>query len=191
MVDNILFLAHVDESGSGLPKAAYEALGAALDIAAQLGATVTIGLIGEDVRTSADSVAATGARILAACGSDFAHPRYASDAAALEGICREVSPQIVIAPATSRFQRVLPGLTHRLEGCIDTHITSLSLVDGILTANRWFYRQRLEAAIQRQTRPWPSIPGAMPRGVESARRQTFTRSTPRLLSKLNGRHSKE
>jgi electron transfer flavoprotein alpha subunit len=154
MADNILFLAHVDESGTGLPKAAYEALGSAVDIAAQLGATLTIGLIGEDVQAAANTVAATGAPILAVCGADFAHPRYASDAAALEALCRRTQPQIVIAPATSRFQRVLPGLAHRLRACVDTHITSLSLLEGVLTAKRWFYRQRLEAAIQRQVRPW-------------------------------------
>jgi electron transfer flavoprotein alpha subunit len=154
MSDNILFLAHVDESGTGLPKAAYEALGAALDLAAQLHGTVTIGLVGEDVQSAANTLAATGAQMLGVSGADFAYPRYASDAAALETICREVSPRIVIAPATSRLQRVLPGLAHRLKACVDTHISSLSLLEGVLTAKRWFYRQRLEAAIQRQARPW-------------------------------------
>jgi electron transfer flavoprotein alpha subunit len=154
MADNILFIAHVDESGTGLSKAAYEALGAALDIATQLGALLTIGLVGEDVQAAANTLAAAGTRIVAVYGADFAHPRYASDAAALEAICREAQPQVLIAPATSRFLRVLPGLAHRLKGCVDTHIASLSLLDGVLTAKRWFYRQRLEAAIQRQSRPW-------------------------------------
>jgi electron transfer flavoprotein alpha subunit len=154
MADNILFLAHVDESGTGLPKAAYEALGATIDIAAQLGAALTIGLLGENVQAAANTLAAAGARILAVCGADFAHPRYASDAAALEAICRETQPQVVVAPATSRFLRVLSGLAQRLKACVDTHITCLTLHDGVLTAKRWFYRQRLEAAIQRQSRPW-------------------------------------
>jgi len=154
MSQNILFLAHVDESGTALPKAAYEALGAALEVAKQLGGTLTIGLVGESVQDAANAVAATGARIHGVCGTDFTHPRYASDAAAVEAICREVSVQIVIAPATSRFLRVMPGLAHRLKGSVDTHITSLEVLDGVLTANRWFYRQRLEAAIQRDARPW-------------------------------------
>lgn len=154
MADHILFLAHVDESGSSLPKAAYEVLGTALDTAAQLGAELTIGLIGEEVQAAANTLAEAGARMVGVWGTDFAHPRYASDAAALEAICREVSPEVILAPATSRFQRVLPGVAHRLKACVDTHITSLSLLDGVLTAKRWFYRQRLEAAIQRQARPW-------------------------------------
>jgi electron transfer flavoprotein alpha subunit len=154
MAQNVLFLAHVDESGATLPKAAYEALGAAVDAARQLGGTLTIGLVGESVQDAANAVAATGAPILGVCGADFAHPRYASDAAAVEAICREASPQIVMAPATSRFLRVMAGLAHRLKGSVDTHITWLEVQDGVLTAKRWFYRQRLEAAIQREARPW-------------------------------------
>jgi len=154
MSRNILFLAHVDESGTTLPKAAYDALGTAFDIAARLGGTVAIGLVGDKVQDAANTVAASGARILGVCGGDFAHPRYATDAAAVEAICREASPDIVIAPATSRFNRVLPGVAHRLKGCVDTHIASLELLEGLLTARRWFYRQRLEAVIQREARPW-------------------------------------
>jgi hypothetical protein len=50
MSQNILFVAHVDESGAALPKAACEALGAALDAAKQLGGTLTIGLVGLSVQ---------------------------------------------------------------------------------------------------------------------------------------------
>jgi electron transfer flavoprotein alpha subunit len=154
MSQNILFLAHVDESGTTLPKAAYEALGAALDTAKQLGSTLTIGIVGENIAAAANTVATADARILGVSGPDFAHPRYASDAAAVEAICRAVSAEIVIAPGTSRFLRVIAGVAHRLQGQVDTHLTSIDLVDNTLTARRWFYRQRLEAVIQRQARPW-------------------------------------
>jgi len=154
MAESILFLAHVDESGATLPKTAYEALGAALDTAKQLGATLAIGLIGENVQAAADTIAATKTPILGISGPDFGHPRYASDAAAVEAICREVSAQVVIAPATSRFLRVLPGVAQRLKAHSDTHVTSLEVLEGVLTARRWFYRQRLEAVIQREARPW-------------------------------------
>lgn len=154
MSQNILFLAHVDEAGLALPKAAYEALSAALQIAEQMGSTLTIGLVGESVQDAADSVAATGLRILAVSGAQFAHPRYASDAAAVEAICAAVSPQLVIASGTSRLLRVLPGVAQRLKGQADTHLTSIEMVDGVLSAKKWFYRQRLEAVIQREARPW-------------------------------------
>ncbi len=154
MAEGILFLAHVDESGASLPKAAFEALGTALDTAKALNTTLTVGLVGENVQAAANTVAATAARILAICGADYAHPRYSSDAAAVEAICRHASPQIVIAPDTSRFHRILPGVAHRLNAQVDAHITSLDLLDGVLTAKRWFYRQRLEGVIQRAARPW-------------------------------------
>src|SRR5215471_18727375 len=154
MAQRILFLAHVDESGRSLPKAAYEVLGAVIEIAAQNGGDFTIGLIGENVQDAANTVAAPGARILGACGPDFAHPRYSSDAAAVEAICRNAAADVVIAPATSRLLRVMPGVSHRLNGQVDTHITAIEINDGIVSAKRWFYRQRLEAMIQRDARPW-------------------------------------
>jgi len=154
MAQNILFLAHLDEAGLALPKAAFEALGAALDTAERLGSTLTIGLIGESVHDAANSITATGARILGVSGPDFAHPRYASDAAAVEAICAAAPAQIVLAPGTSRFLRVMPGVAERLKGSVDTHVTALDVIDGVLSAKRWFYRQRLEGVIQRDARPW-------------------------------------
>jgi electron transfer flavoprotein alpha subunit len=154
MSTNILFLAHVDESGANLPKATYDALGAAMEATAQLGATLTIGLIGEDIQPAAQNFAGTGAKIYGVQGADFAQPRYASDAAAAEAICRAAFAQIIIAPHTSRFARVLPGVAQRLKGSVDTHVTALEISNGALTAKRWFYRQRIEASLQRDARPW-------------------------------------
>lgn len=154
MSKNILLLLHVDESGSTVPSAAFEACGAALDLAQRTGGLVTIGIIGEDIQTAANAFAHAGRRIVGVFGPEFAHPRYSTDAAAAEAICREVAPDLVLAPATSRFLRVLPGTAERLQGQVDTHITDIDVVDGAVTAKRWFYRQRLEAVIQRPSRPW-------------------------------------
>jgi len=154
MSKNILFLAHVDESGTVLPKVAFEVLGAASDIAAQTGGKLTIGLIGHDVQGPANLLANAAAGILGVAGPDFAHPRYATDSAALEAICRAAGAEIVIAPGTSRFMRVIAGVAQRLKGQVDTHITSIESANGTLTAKRWFYRQRLEGTIQRDARPW-------------------------------------
>lgn len=156
MSQSILFLAHVSEAGNTLPKVSYEVLGAALKLTKQLGAHLTIGLIGADV-AAAETVAAAGAeRILAVAGPDFASARYASDAAAAEALCRAAGAELILAPATSRFMRVLAGVAHRLNGCVDTHVTSLEsdAVSGELRATRWHYRQRIEAVIRRDTRPW-------------------------------------
>ena len=155
MSQSILFLAHVSEAGNTLPKASYEVLGAALELAKQLGARLTIGLIGADASAAAETVAAAGAeRILAVAGPDFATARYASDAAAAEAICRSAAADLILAPATSRFMRVLAGVAHRLNGCVDTHVTSVEAVNGDVRATRWHYRQRIEAVIRRDARPW-------------------------------------
>ena len=155
MTRSILYLAHVDESGSALPKSAYETLGAAVDLAQQCGASLTIGLIGGHVQIAADSLAAAGAqRILGVAGPDFTQPRFASDMLAAEALCRAANAELILAPATSRFLRALPVLAHRLHGRVDSHVSSLRLVDGALCASRWFYRQRVEGVFQREERPW-------------------------------------
>ncbi len=155
MTGKILFLTHVDESGDGLPKIASEVLGAALALSQQLNSPLDIGLIGENVQSAADSLAAVGAeRILGVQGAEFAKPRFSSDAAAAEALCRASAPQFVIAPGTSRFFRALPSLAHRLSAQVDTHITSVDVVDDAVAATRWFYRQRIEGVFHRKARPW-------------------------------------
>jgi electron transfer flavoprotein alpha subunit len=91
--------------------------------------------------------------LLAVSGEPFAHPRYATDAAACEALCRTAQATIVLAPASSRFSRVAAGVAHRLGGFIDTHIASIASGDAI-EATRWFYRQRVEAVLSRDARPW-------------------------------------
>jgi electron transfer flavoprotein alpha subunit len=155
MAPNILFLAHVSEDGTTLPKVAYEVLGSALDLTKQLGAALTIGLVGSSVAAAADSIAAAGAeRILVVAGPDFAQARYATDAAAVEALCRASAAELIIAPGTSRFMRVLPGVAQRLNGSVDSHVTTLEAVNGEVRATRWFYRQRIEGVIRRDARPW-------------------------------------
>ena len=155
MAPKILFLAHVSEDGSTLPKAAFEVLGTALDLTKQLNAALAIGIVGSSVAAAAESIAAAVAeRILTVSGPEFGQPRYATDAAAVEALCRASAAELIVAPATSRFMRVLPGVAQRLGGCADSHITALEALDGETRATRWFYRQRIEGVIRRDKRPW-------------------------------------
>ena len=152
-MEKILVLVHVDESGNSLPKMALETLAAGDELAKALGSSLTVGLVGADVRKVANSIAGCGANILGVAGSEFAQARYASDAAALEAICKAVDPAIVLACGTSRFSRVMAGVAHRVGGKVDTHITFVASNGGV-SAGRWFYRQRVEAVLQRSARPW-------------------------------------
>jgi len=152
-MENMLVLTHADETGSALSKASLEAVSAGIDLAARLSTQLTIGIVAVDSAMASASLAQIGARLFAVTGEAFAQPRYASDAAAVEAICRAAQATIVLVPGTSRFTRIAAGVAHRLGGFIDTHITALGGTETI-EATRWFYRQRIEAVISRAARPW-------------------------------------
>ncbi|HTS19270.1 MAG TPA: electron transfer flavoprotein subunit alpha [Verrucomicrobiae bacterium] len=153
-METILILAHV-EKDAGLARAAWETLGAAKDLAAATGAKLVVGLVGENLSGAANQIAGCGAaRFLGVEGVEFGQARYGSDVAAAEAICRAASATIVMAPATSRWNRVLAGLAHRLGGRVDTHVTNVTADGGSLTISRWYYRQRMEAMMRRTQRPW-------------------------------------
>jgi electron transfer flavoprotein alpha subunit len=154
-METILYLAHTEDDGS-LGRAALEALTGAMELHRQLaGATFSIGLIGGDVAAAAVAVSGCGAdKCFAVSGPDFAVSRYASDAAALETIGRASGATIVVAPATARFNRVIPGVAQRLHGHIDTHVGGFSVTGTELRIQRGYYRQRMIATLTRAARPW-------------------------------------
>ena len=164
-METILVLAH-PEAGGSLAKSAREALHAAVTLHKTLaGSKLVVGLVGDDVQAAADSIAACpAAKYFGVSGADFSQARYATDAAAAEAVCKAAQATIVVAPATSRWNRVLPGVAQRLGGRADTHVTGLAATGGAVTVNRWYYRQRMEATLQRPQRPWFILvdPGAQP-----------------------------
>jgi electron transfer flavoprotein alpha subunit len=154
-MEKLLILLDVDAQGS-LSKAALEVVQSARALAQSLNLTgFDAGLVGGDVQPAADQIALCGAAsFLAASGPAFQSPRYASDAAAAEAIARATQATLIIAPGNSRWLRVLSGVAYRLNGRFDSHITGISATNGKLVCNRWFYRQRMEAAFLRSNRPW-------------------------------------
>jgi electron transfer flavoprotein alpha subunit len=154
-METVLFLAHTEADGS-LGKPALEALGAARALALTLGdVKLAAGLVGEQVQPAADAIAASGAaRFLAVAGAAFGQSRYASDAAAIEALCKASQATLVIAPATARWNRVAAGVAQRLGGGVDTHVSEIAASGGAVSVSRWYYRQRLEAVLQRPQRPW-------------------------------------
>ena len=149
-MEKILLLAHTESDGT-LAKPALEALAAAIG----LGGELTVGLVGAEVAPASSQIASCGAkRFLAVSGEAFAQPRYATDAAAAEALSRASGATVILAPSTSRWSRALPGVAFRLGGRVDTHAASVTLSGGMLAVGRWFYRQRLEALLTRNQRPW-------------------------------------
>lgn len=154
-METILLLVHVEPDGS-LAKSAREALRAARTLNKIIrNSTLAIGLVGGNVKTAADSIASCPAtKYFGVMGPDFTQPRYATDAAAAEAICKAAQATIVVAPGTARWTRVLPGVAHRLGGRTDTHVTAIEEANGSPLLTRWYYRQRIEATLSRTHRPW-------------------------------------
>ena len=161
----ILALVHTQADGV-LPKAALETLTAAVNLNAQLGGTLAVGVLGANAAAAADAVAGCGATAFLAVGdAAVAQPRYATDAAAATALIQAAGAEIVLAPGTSRFARCLPGVAHRVGAQIDTHIVTLCGEGGAVHAQRWFYRQRILGSFSRAARPWMLLVDA---GVHAA-----------------------
>lgn len=164
-METILFLATTEADGS-LAKAHSESLSAALELARNFGgAKLMAGLVGENTAPALRQMAACQAqRFLTVTGPDFGIPRYATDAAAVEALLQAAQPTMVIAAATSRWNRVLPGVAQRVNGRADTHINQLTVEQTTLSITRWYYKQRIEASLRRAHRPWILLmePGCYP-----------------------------
>src|ERR1035437_7826027 len=154
-METILLLAHTEADGS-LAQSAREALHAARPLNKALaGSNLFVGLVGESLQAAADSIAACPAtKYFGVAGAEFSQSRYSSDAAAAEAICKAASATVVVAPATSRWNRVLSGVAQRFGGRADTHVTGVAESGGKPAINRWFYRQRMEGTLTRTQRPW-------------------------------------
>jgi electron transfer flavoprotein alpha subunit len=152
---SLLALLHTEPAGT-LARPARETLTASGNLASALGlSSFAAGLVGSNVEAAANESAGAGAtRVLAASAADFDQPRYSTDSAACEALIRASGADLILAPATSRWARVLPGVSYRLGGKVDTHVAAITAKDGAPAVSRWYYRQRLEALIQRQHRPW-------------------------------------
>ncbi len=163
-METILYLAHTESDGT-LSKSSLEALGAAVEFAIDSGSALAVGLFGSDVQQAANSIANCNAvRILGVSGEQFAQPRYATDAAAAEILCRSAQASIIVTPGTSRIARVINGVAHRLAGRADTHVNGIKFESGKPVVTRWFYRQRMVADLNRTQRPWILVvdPGTHP-----------------------------
>lgn len=155
MLEKILFLTHTDAAGD-LPKLALETLSAARLLCDALdGAALEVGLIGGSVTDAADAIAGCGAKgFVAVMGDEYAVSRYASDATAAEAVVRASGATLVLAPGTSRFARAIPGVAQRVDGRIDTNVTTFTASGGVPRIERWYYRQRMLARMTRVHRPW-------------------------------------
>ncbi len=150
----IFALLHTQADGT-LPNASLETVTAAVNLNAQLGGALTVGVLGAGAAAAADVIAGCGATSFLTVSDDaVSQPRYATDAAAATALIQAAGAEIVLAPNTSRFARCLPGAAHRVGAQIDTHIVAVCGEGGAVHAQRWFYRQRIIGSFSRVARPW-------------------------------------
>lgn len=160
-METVLVLAHTEGDGT-LGRPAREVLGLARSLS---GGGFAVGLMGERLEPGAGQAAGCGAtRVLGIADAALGESRYGTDAAAAAAFCEAARATVVLAAGTSRWMRCLPGVAQRLGGRVDTHVTGVNAAGGVWTVNRWYYRQRMEAALQRTHRPWVLLvdPGSQP-----------------------------
>jgi electron transfer flavoprotein alpha subunit len=145
-MEKILILLHTDDAGA-LPKAALETMG----MARGLGAAFDVAVLGANASAAAQTISAGAEKVLAVEGEAVSVSRYATDAAAAAALALASGATVILAPGTMRFNRALPGVAARLNGACETHVVGIS---PDLTVQRWYYRQRMEAKLTRDTRPW-------------------------------------
>jgi electron transfer flavoprotein alpha subunit len=153
---------------------------------------LAVGLVGADAAAAASAAGACGAaRVLAVSGAAFAEPRYVTDAAAAEAICRAAGAQVVVAAGTSRWMRVLAGVAQRLGGPVDTHVTRVVADRGAVSVARWYYRQRIEGVTSRAERPWilaiePGTHEACAGGAAAVTVEPVTVALPEIRTEVTG-----
>jgi len=158
-METILLLIHTEPDGT-LAKPALETLQAALTLG-----PISVGIVGEKTQAAANQIASCGAtQFFAVEGADFVQPRYATDVTAAQALVQTAQATLILAPATSRWSRVLAGVAQRVGGCMETHVTGVVNNNGAVTVSRWYYRQRMEAQLSRTQRPWFLLidPGSQP-----------------------------
>ncbi len=154
-METILLLVAAEEDG-GLGKPALEAATAARELAARLeGAKLLAGIFGAQAGRAGAALAGAGfGEALLVEHESLARARFATDAAACQALVAASGASLVLAPATSRLQRVLAAVSARCRGAVDTHATALGAESGAVHATRWFYRQRMVGRVSRERRPW-------------------------------------
>ena len=71
----------------------------------------------------------------ASAGADFASRATPPTPRRRKRFAARRKATVVIAPATSRWNRVLPGVAHRLGGRADTHVTGVAAADGTVVGH--------------------------------------------------------
>ena len=150
MSESILVLVTVQPGGSATRQDLE-----CIALVKSLGGKLSIGLIGGETAAAAAELSKLGAdKVYCVSGEAYAVSRYKSDAAAAQAIAMEAGATVIMGTASTRWNRIAAGLAQRLGGVFDSQIAAASEDAGVVSVDRWFYRQRMKGTLTRTKRPW-------------------------------------
>jgi electron transfer flavoprotein alpha subunit len=170
MADGTAVLIVGDTSGGVLGSTTLELLAAGQGVASDLGEELSVALLGDTLDAAAQQAIAHGAQKVYAVN----HPllaNYQVDLylAALEALCKEVSPRVVLVARTNEGRELAPRLAFRLgvglaQDCLEV---SVDAAEKRLLANRPVYGGNAIAVVScDQT---PQIAAIRPKAYEPAK----------------------
>jgi len=123
------------ETDGGVPrKTAYELLGKAAQLAAQLGGSVSAAVIG-----SADVSSLGGVTVYQAQSAALAAYSTGGTTTALAALIKAANPAVVLAPASMSSKDALPRVAARLGAGLGVEVTELRVEGGALVGRRPVY----------------------------------------------------
>ena len=150
-------------SGDGLDSTAAELLAAGQSVAGALGEELSIALLGDAVDAAAQQAVAHGAERVYAVTNPLLSEYHADlHLSALDSLCRDVNPRVVLMSRTAEGRELAPRLAFRLgvglaQDCLEVSVDESSKT---LLANRPVYGGNAIAVVSCQHTPRlpPSVP---------------------------------
>jgi electron transfer flavoprotein alpha subunit len=139
--------------GEALP-VSWEAMGAGLDLAGQLGGGVTAVVFGSGVEGIAQNAFHYGAdEVLLADDPTLADFRPEAYAGLLAKLAGDSAPEVVLFPTTTRGRDLAAMAAIDLNTGVLVDVTALEVVDGAILATRPIYAGKLFSKVQCSARP--------------------------------------
>jgi len=141
-------LVFVEHRGGVLNKTSLEALAAAQMLASQLQQTVNAVLLGSDVSSLAQEIAAFDvAKVIEARNAKLADYTPDGYADAMERVIRQTEPQLVVMPHTYLVRDYAPKLAARFGKSLISDCIRARVTDGVTTLTRRIFLGKLDADV--------------------------------------------
>ena len=145
---------YIDQNNGEAIPASWEVMGAARELAAQLGGGVTAVVAGSGVQAVAELAAQYGANLVYMCEDstldEFRAEPYAS---LLSGLAQQHGPEVILFPTSSRGRELAAMVAVDLGTGVLPDVTAVELQDGNIVATRPVYGGKLLSKAVCSTRP--------------------------------------